>query len=55
MTDATSAIRKERILFQPVEEPTKDEITEFTTISQRVMIGRKMTGDETPRPRPSTC
>jgi len=46
MTDATSGIRNERILFQPVEEQTREEITEFSTSSQRVMIGRKMSPSE---------
>jgi hypothetical protein len=42
MTDATSGIRKERILFEPAEEQAREEITEFSTSSQRVIIGRKM-------------
>ena len=42
MTDATSGIRKERILFQPVDDQAREEITEFTTSSQRVLIGRKL-------------
>jgi len=46
MTDATSGIRKERILFQPAEDQAREEITEFTTSSQRVLIGRKLSGDE---------
>ena len=46
MTDATSGIRNERILFQPSEEQTREEITEFSTASQRVMIGRKMSPSE---------
>ena len=46
MTDATSGIRKERILFHPAEEQAKEEITEFSTSSQRVIIGRKMTEGE---------
>jgi len=46
MTDATSGIRNERILFQPVEEQTREEITEFSTTAQRVLIGRKLCGDE---------
>jgi len=44
MTDATSGIRNERILFQPVEDQAREEITEFTTSSQRVLIGRKLAG-----------
>jgi hypothetical protein len=46
MTDATSGIRKERILFEPVEDQSREEITEFTTSSQRVIIGRKMSAAE---------
>ena len=42
MTDATSGIRNERILFQPAEEQAREEITEFSTTAQRVIIGRKM-------------
>jgi hypothetical protein len=46
MTESTSIIRDERILFEPVEEDTRDEWTEFNTKAQRVLIGRKMVGDE---------
>jgi len=47
MTEATSTIREERILFYPIEEEgSKDEWTEFTTAALRAVIGRKMTGDE---------
>lgn len=46
MTDATSGIRRERILFEPAEEQARDEITEFSTSSQRVIIGRKMSPEE---------
>jgi len=46
MTDATSGIRKERILFEPAEEQAREEITEFSTSSQRVIIGRKMNPNE---------
>jgi hypothetical protein len=47
MTESTSTIREERILFHPVEdENTKDEWTEFTTIALRTVIGRKMSSDE---------
>jgi len=42
MTDATSGIRNERILFQPAEEQAREDITEFSTSSQRVLIGRKL-------------
>ncbi len=42
MTDATSGVRNERILFQPAEEQAREDITEFTTSSQRVLIGRKL-------------
>ena len=46
MSDATSGIRKERILFQPADPQAKEEITEFSTASQRVIIGRKMSPAE---------
>lgn len=46
MTESTSTIRDERVLFYPADEDTRDEWTEFNTIAQRVVIGRKMTGDE---------
>lgn len=47
MTESTSTIREERILFQPIDDPnTKDEWTEFTTIALRAVIGRKMSPDE---------
>ncbi len=46
MTDATSGIRKERILFEPAGEQAREEITEFSTSSQRVIIGRKMNAGE---------
>jgi hypothetical protein len=47
MTESTSTIREERVLFHPVEDVnTKDEWTEFTTIALRTVIGRKMSGDE---------
>jgi len=46
MTDATSGIRNERLLFEPAEEQAREEITEFTTSSQRVIIGRKMAASE---------
>ena len=46
MTDATSGIRNERILFQPAEEQAREEITEFSTSSRRVIIGRKMNESE---------
>jgi hypothetical protein len=46
MTDATSGIRKERILFEPAADPAREEITEFSTSSQRVLIGRKMSAEE---------
>ena len=46
MTDATSGIRNERILFEPVAEQSREDITEFSTSSQRVLIGRKASGDE---------
>ena len=46
MTDATSGIRNERILFKPAEEQIREEITEFRTSSQRVIVGRKMNAGE---------
>ena len=46
MTESTSTIRNERVLFYPVEGDTRDEWTEFDTISQRVTLGRKMFGEE---------
>ncbi len=46
MTDATSGIRPERILFEAVTEQSREDITEFSTSSQRVLIGRKLSGDE---------
>ncbi len=46
MTESTSVIRDDRVLFHPADEDTRDEWTEFTTIAQRVTIGRKMVGDE---------
>lgn len=45
MSDATSGIRDERILFHPAEEQAREDITEFSTGSQRVIIGRKMNAD----------
>jgi len=52
MTDATSGIRNERILFQPAEEQAREDITEFSTGSQRVIIGRKMNADENAQATP---
>jgi len=46
MTDATSGIRNERIIFQPAEDQAREEITEFSTSAQRVLIGRKLCADE---------
>ncbi len=46
MTDATSGIRPERILFETVTEQSREDITEFQTSSQRVLIGRKLSRDE---------
>jgi len=46
MTAATSGIRKERILFEPAEEQSREDITEFSTGAQRVIIGRKTSPDE---------
>jgi len=52
MTESTSTIREERVLFYPIEEDTRDEWTEFETSSQRVVIGRKMSGDESAQVQP---
>ena len=52
MTDASSGIRNERILFQPAEDQAREEITEFSTIAQRVLIGRKLSGDENAQATP---
>jgi hypothetical protein len=46
MTDSTSGIREDRILFQPADEQAREEITEFSPTSQRVIIGRKMSPGE---------
>ena len=46
MSSATSGIRRERILFEPSDPRAKEEITEFSTSSQRVVIGRKMSPNE---------
>lgn len=46
MSSATSGIRRERILFEPSDSASKEEITEFSTASQRVIIGRKMSPNE---------
>lgn len=46
MGGSTSGIRNERILFKPVDENSREEITDFTTSSQRVIIGRKMSENE---------
>jgi len=53
MTDATSGIRNERILFQPAEDQSREEITEFTTSSQRVLIGRKLNSSEDAQATPA--
>ena len=52
MTDASSGIRNERILFQTAEDQAREEITEFSTIAQRVLIGRKLSGEETAQATP---
>ncbi|MDO4570630.1 MAG: virulence factor SrfB [Planctomycetia bacterium] len=52
MSDSTSGIRRERILFQPASEGAREEITEFSTSSQRVIIGRKMSEVETAQATP---
>lgn len=52
MTESTSTIRDDRVLFHPVDENTRDEWTEFTTSAQRVILGRKMAPDEDARTSP---
>ncbi|MBP3693844.1 MAG: virulence factor SrfB [Thermoguttaceae bacterium] len=52
MSDSTSGIRPERILFSPAEENTREDIIEFRTSSQRVIIGRKMSPIETAQASP---
>lgn len=52
MTESTSTIRDERVLFKPPDEETRDEWIEFKTIAQRVLIGRKMVPDETAQASP---
>ncbi|MDO4629552.1 MAG: virulence factor SrfB [Planctomycetia bacterium] len=52
MSDSTSGIRPERILFSPADENAREEITEFSTSSQRVIIGRKMSPIETAQASP---
>jgi len=46
MTESNAIIRDGRVLFSPVDEDTRDEWTEFNTIAQRVIIGRKMAPEE---------
>ncbi len=53
MTDATSGIRNERILFQPAEDQMREEITEFKTTSQRVLFGRKVSPEEDAQATPA--
>ncbi len=52
MSDSTSGIRPERILFSPADENAREEITEFSTSSQRVIIGRKMSAVDTAQASP---
>jgi len=52
MSDSTSGIRPERILFSPADESAREEITEFSTSSQRVIIGRKMSAVDTAQASP---
>jgi hypothetical protein len=52
MTEATSTIRPERILFRPSGGQAADEWTEFTTSTQRLVIGRKMQTDESVQATP---
>lgn len=47
MTESSSTIRDERVLFHPIEAgANKDEWTEFTTTALRAVIGRKMASSE---------
>ncbi|NQT36221.1 MAG: virulence factor SrfB [Planctomycetes bacterium] len=46
MTDATSGISQQKVLFSAAEEDAREEITEFATSSERVLIGRKLSGNE---------
>lgn len=52
MTMSNWTIREERILFEPTAEDTRDEWTEFTTIAQRVVIGRKRIREESVQASP---
>ena len=56
MTDATSGIRPERILFEPVDEQSREEITEFQhQLAAGAHRPQGSAATRTPRPRPSTC
>jgi hypothetical protein len=52
MLAATTGIHGPKILFQPAEDNAREEITEFSTSSQRVLIGRKINADENAQATP---
>lgn len=52
MTESTGRIRDERILFSAAHEDVTGDAAEFTTIAQRMVIGRKMSRDETAQANP---
>jgi len=52
MSDATSGIRDERVLFAPAAEQAREDVTEFSTSSQRVIIGRKLNAGEAAQATP---
>jgi hypothetical protein len=52
MTESTGQIREERVLFAPAEVDVTGDAAEFTTIAQRMVIGRKMTHDESAQANP---
>ena len=56
MTDATSGIRNERILFEPVDEQSREDITEFSDqFAARAHRPQAQRRRRRPRPRRSTC
>jgi len=46
MSDATSGIRSDRILFSPASDQIGDDVKEVPSQSQRMLIGRKLSPDE---------
>ncbi|MEK6233154.1 MAG: virulence factor SrfB, partial [Planctomycetales bacterium] len=52
VTESSMTIREDRVLFHPVTEDVGDEWTEFQTIAQRVVIGRKFSLDESAQASP---